>query len=64
MTHAKTQGRKWAKRALAPNAINRARLNVWRRQPQAFFDGALIDMDGTLTVTTGECPGGSAAFAL
>lgn len=40
------------------DAINRARLNVWRRQPQEFFDEALIDMDGTLTVTTGACKEG------
>ena len=36
------------------DAINRARLNVWQRQPREFFDEALIDMDGTLTVTTGQ----------
>ena len=40
------------------DAINRARLNVWQRQPTSFFDEALIDMDGTLTVTTGECKEG------
>ena len=40
------------------DAINRARLNVWKRQPQKFFEEALIDMDGTLTVTTGECKAG------
>ena len=40
------------------DAINRARLNVWKRQPQEFFDEALIDMDGTMTVTTGECKEG------
>lgn len=39
-------------------AINRARLNVWRRQPEEFFDEAFVDMDGTLTVTTGECKEG------
>ena len=40
------------------DAINRARLNVWQRQPKEFFDEAFIDMDGTLTVTTGECKEG------
>ena len=40
------------------DAINRARLNVWQRQPDDFFDEAIIDMDGTLTVTTGECKEG------
>ena len=40
------------------NAINRARLKVWKRQPQEFFNEALVDMDGTMTVTTGECKEG------
>jgi DDE family transposase len=37
------------------NAIDDARLNVWKRQPHEFFDEAFIDMDGTLVITTGEC---------
>ena len=40
------------------DAINRARLNVWKRQPKEFFHEAFVDMDGTLTVTTGECKEG------
>ena len=40
------------------DAINRARLNVWKRQPKEFFTEAFVDMDGTLTVTTGECKEG------
>ena len=32
------------------DAINCARLNVWKRQPPEFFDEAFVDMDGTLTV--------------
>jgi len=40
------------------DAINRARLNVWKRQPAEFFEEALIDMDGTLVITTGECKEG------
>jgi hypothetical protein len=36
-------------------AIDEARLNVWARQPEKFFQRATIDMDGTLVVTTGEC---------
>lgn len=36
-------------------AIDDARLNVWARQPDEFFDRATIDMDGTLVNTTGEC---------
>ena len=40
------------------DAIHLARYNIWQRQPKEFFDEALIDMDGTLTVTTGECKEG------
>ena len=40
------------------HAIDEARRNVWRRQPQEFFDEAVIDMDGTLVLTTGECKDG------
>jgi DDE family transposase len=40
------------------NAIDDARLNVWKRQPDEFFDEAFIDMDGTLVITTGECKQG------
>ncbi len=39
-------------------AINEARLNVWRKQPKKFFDEALIDADGTIAETTGECKRG------
>jgi hypothetical protein len=39
-------------------AIDEARQNVWRQQPKEFFDEAVIDFDGTLVVTTGECKGG------
>ena len=39
-------------------AIDDARLNVWRRQSADFFTEAVIDMDGTLVVTSGECKGG------
>jgi len=31
------------------------RIGVWSQQPDAFFDQAIIDMDGTLVATTGEC---------
>ena len=36
-------------------AIDDARLNVWRRQPEEFFDEAVIDMDSTFVITTGQC---------
>ncbi len=34
------------------------RIGVWTEQPDAFFDQAIIDMDGTLVATTGECKHG------
>ena len=39
-------------------AINDARLNVWKQQPAEFLQRALIDMDGTMVETTGECKQG------
>ena len=39
-------------------AVDDARLNVWAKQPEEFFDRATIDMDGTLVITTGECKQG------
>ena len=39
-------------------AINETRVGVWRAQPDAFFDEAIIDADGTLAETTGECKAG------
>src|SRR5215467_1081309 len=40
------------------DAINDARLRVWGRQPEAFFDRAIIDADGTLVATDGACKQG------
>jgi hypothetical protein len=39
-------------------AINEVRLGVWRRQPKEFFRQAVIDADGTLATTYGECKEG------
>jgi hypothetical protein len=39
-------------------AINETRVRVWRTQPAAFFDEAIIDADGTLADTTGQCKEG------
>lgn len=39
-------------------AINECRVAVWRQQPAEFFAEALIDADGTLAGTTGECKQG------
>ena len=40
------------------NTINDVRVNVWQQQPKSFFDEAIIDADGTLAPTTGECKAG------
>ena len=40
------------------NTINDVRIKIWRQQPKRFFDEAIIDADGTLTPTTGECKQG------
>lgn len=39
-------------------AINERRVPVWRTQPAGFLREALIDADGTMAETTGECKGG------
>jgi hypothetical protein len=38
--------------------VNDTRLKVWAEQPDDFFDCAKIDMDGTITETTGQCKQG------
>jgi hypothetical protein len=40
------------------DVINDTRIRVWAGQPQAFFDQAVIDMDGFLVETTGQCKQG------
>jgi hypothetical protein len=39
-------------------AINETRLLVWRQQPDHFFNEAVIEADGTVAPTTGECKEG------
>ena len=39
-------------------AIATARARVWARQPDAFFEKAVLDVDGTLVPTTAECKAG------
>ena len=39
-------------------AIDRVRVRVWRQQPEAFFAEAIVEADGTLAPTTGECKEG------
>jgi hypothetical protein len=40
------------------DAINRTRLRVWAEQPAAFFNEAILDIDGTLVATDAECKQG------
>lgn len=39
-------------------AINDVRVRVWRQQPDEFFDEAIIEADGVIAPTTGECKEG------
>jgi hypothetical protein len=40
------------------DAINTVRLAVWKRQPASFLAEAILDVDGTVAETTGECKQG------
>jgi hypothetical protein len=40
------------------SSINETRLKVWSQQPEQFFEMAIIDADGTLAETGGECKQG------
>lgn len=40
------------------DAINSVRVKVWQQQPAEFFEQAIIDADGTMAPTTGECKTG------
>lgn len=40
------------------DVLNEARTRVWAQQPEEFFDEAVLDADGSLTPTTGECKEG------
>jgi hypothetical protein len=38
--------------------INSKRLLVWQQQPEAFLEQAIIEADGSITETTGQCKQG------
>ena len=40
------------------DAINEVRLKVWKQQPPAFFEKAVLHADGTIAGTYGECKHG------
>ena len=39
-------------------ASNRTRKKVWKKQPKSFFERAIINVDGLIAGTTGECKEG------
>jgi hypothetical protein len=39
-------------------AINDVRVKVWREQPTAFFEQAIVEADGTMATTLGQCKQG------
>jgi len=41
------------------SALNETRLGVWRQQPREFLEEAVIEADGTLIPTKGECKDGA-----
>ena len=43
---------------LLMEVFNSIRLKVWRQQPESFFEEALIDADGTMVETKGQCKEG------
>jgi hypothetical protein len=38
--------------------INECRVQVWEQQPKAFFQEAILNVDGTIAPTEGECKQG------
>jgi len=40
------------------DVFNEMRLKVWQQQGPEFFEEAIVDADGTMVETTGECKGG------
>ena len=38
--------------------FNATRLKVWQQQPKSFFEEAILDADGTMAETNGECKQG------
>lgn len=44
------------------HAIDDARIKAWESMDESFFEEAIVDMDGTLVETTGECKEGMDIF--
>jgi hypothetical protein len=43
---------------LLQDVFNDVRIGVWKQQPDAFFERAIVEMDGILIETTGQCKQG------
>lgn len=43
---------------LLQDILDDVRIGVWQQQPEAFFEQAILDVDGTLVETTGNCKEG------
>jgi hypothetical protein len=43
---------------LLQDTVHEVRLSVWAQQPPAFLEQAILDMDGFLVETTGQCKAG------
>lgn len=48
----------WVDIELLMEVLNQTRLKVWKQQGPEFFEEAIIDADGTMVETTGQCKGG------
>ncbi len=48
----------WWEVFLLMETFNETRLTVWQQQPASFFEEAVIDADGTMVETYGECKEG------
>ena len=48
----------WWRVFLLMETFNEIRMKVWRQQPKSFFEEAIIDADGTMVETYGQCKEG------
>ena len=49
---------RWLEIERLMDVFNETRLKVWQQQGPEFFEEAVVDADGTMVETTGECKGG------
>ena len=48
----------WPTSTLLQDIYDDVRVGVWQQQPASFFHEAILDADGTLVATTGQCKQG------